>query len=67
MLIEHSLDWARSNQIHKVAAEVPNDNVPAIALLRRAGFGEEAYLVNQFRRKSGGATDAVLLARETTA
>lgn len=67
MLLDHGLKWASANEIHKVTAEVPADNVPAIALLRQAGFGEEGYLVNQFRRASGGATDAVLLARETAA
>ena len=38
-------------------------NAGALALLQELGFAEEGYLVNQFRRKSGGANDAVLLAR----
>jgi hypothetical protein len=38
-------------------------NAAALALLQELAFVEEGYLVNQFRRKSGGANDAVLLAR----
>ena len=62
-LLQHGLAWADANDIHKLTAEVVAHNAAAIALLQELGFAEEGYLVNQFRRKSGGASDAVLLAR----
>jgi ribosomal protein S18 acetylase RimI-like enzyme len=62
-LLEHGLAWADEQRIHKLTAEVFPHNEPALALLHQLGFGEEGYLVNQFRRAAGGATDAVLLAR----
>jgi ribosomal protein S18 acetylase RimI-like enzyme len=62
-LLEYGIAWADANDIHKVTAEVMSHNVVALTLLGQVGFAEEGYLVNQFRRKSGGANDAVLLAR----
>jgi len=62
-LLEHALAWADANDIHKLTAEVMSHNVAALSLLGEHGFVEEGYLVNQFRRKAGGANDAVLLAR----
>jgi len=62
-LLGHALAWADANDIHKLTAEVMSHNVAALALLGEFGFAEEGYLVNQFRRKAGGAADAVLLAR----
>ncbi|HEY3921414.1 MAG TPA: GNAT family N-acetyltransferase [Gaiellaceae bacterium] len=62
-LLEHAVSWADANDIHKLTAQVMSHNAPALGLLQQHGFAEEGYLVNQFRRKSGGANDAVLLAR----
>jgi ribosomal-protein-alanine N-acetyltransferase len=62
-LLQHGIAWADANDIHKLTAEVMTHNAGALALLQELGFAEEGYLVNQFRRKSGGANDAVLLAR----
>ncbi len=62
-LLAHATAWADANGVHKLTAEVFPHNQPALSVLARAGFNEEAYLVNQFRRSSGGALDAVLLAR----
>jgi ribosomal protein S18 acetylase RimI-like enzyme len=62
-LLEHGIAWSDAKDIHKVTAEVMAHNVAALSLLAEFGFAEEGYLVNQFRRKSGGASDAVLLAR----
>jgi len=62
-LLQHGIAWADANDIHKLTAEVMAHNVAALALLQELGFAEEGYLVNQFRRKAGGANDAVLLAR----
>jgi [ribosomal protein S18]-alanine N-acetyltransferase len=62
-LLQHGIAWSDSNDIHKLTAEVMSHNTAALALLQELGFSEEGYLVNQFRRKSGGANDAVLLAR----
>jgi ribosomal protein S18 acetylase RimI-like enzyme len=62
-LLAHGIAWADENGIHKLAAEVLSENEPALALLQELGFGVEGYLVDQFKRKSGGADDAVLLAR----
>jgi ribosomal protein S18 acetylase RimI-like enzyme len=62
-LLDHAIAWADGHGIHKLAAEVFPTNAAALALLQEHGFAEEAYLVNQFRRRSGGARDAVLLAR----
>jgi ribosomal-protein-alanine N-acetyltransferase len=62
-LLEHGIAWSDANDVHKLTAEVMSHNEPALELLRQLGFAEEGYLVNQFRRKSGGANDAVLLAR----
>jgi ribosomal protein S18 acetylase RimI-like enzyme len=66
LLLEHGLAWADERNVHKLTAEVFAHNEPALSLLHQYGFNEEGYLVNQFRRKAGGATDAVLLARSTT-
>jgi ribosomal protein S18 acetylase RimI-like enzyme len=66
-LLRHALDWADSNGIHKLTAEVMSHNTAALALLEQLGFAEEGYLVNQFRRRAGGANDAVLLARAAPA
>jgi len=66
-LLQHAVDWADANGIHKLTAEVMSHNVAALELLRQLGFAEEGYLVNQFRRKAGGANDAVLLARAAPA
>ena len=63
MLLGHAIAWADANGIHKLSAEVMSHNAAALALLGEFGFVEEGYLVNQFRRKAGGANDAVLLAR----
>jgi ribosomal protein S18 acetylase RimI-like enzyme len=62
-LLEHAVAWADENGIHKLTAEVFPHNAAALGLLRQAGFAEEAYLINQFRRKAGGANDAILLVR----
>jgi len=62
-LLQHGIAWSDTNDIHKLTAEVMSHNTTALALLQELGFAEEGYLVNQFRRKSGGANDAVLLAR----
>ena len=62
-LLEHAVAWADANDIHKLTAQVMSHNGAAVALLEQHGFAEEGYLVNQFRRKAGGANDAVLLAR----
>ena len=62
-LLEHGIAWADANDIHKLTAEVMSHNLAALSLLQGLGFAEEGYLVNQFRRRAGGATDAVLLAR----
>jgi hypothetical protein len=53
------------HDVHKPTAQVMSHNVAAVALLEQHGFAAEGYLVNQFRRKAGGAADAVLLARTT--
>jgi ribosomal protein S18 acetylase RimI-like enzyme len=62
-LLQHGIAWADANDIHKLTAEVMSHNVAALTLLEEVGFSEEGYLVNQFRRKAGGAADAVLLSR----
>jgi ribosomal protein S18 acetylase RimI-like enzyme len=62
-LLQHGIAWADAKDIHKLTAEVMPHNTAALTLLQELGFAEEGYLVNQFRRKSGGASDAVLLAR----
>lgn len=62
-LVQHAIGWSDAHDVHKLTAEVMAHNTAALALLREAGFAEEGYLVNQFRRKAGGANDAVLLAR----
>ena len=62
-LLGHALVWADANDIHKLTVEVMAHNTAALVLLGEFGFAEEGYLVNQFRRKAGGAADAVLLAR----
>ena len=62
-LLQHGIAWSDANDIHKLTAEVMSHNAAALAVLQELGFAEEGYLVNQFRRKSGGANDAVLLAR----
>jgi ribosomal protein S18 acetylase RimI-like enzyme len=62
-LLQQGIAWADANDLHKVTAEVMAHNGAALALLQELGFVEEGYLVNQFRRGSGGANDAVLLAR----
>jgi ribosomal protein S18 acetylase RimI-like enzyme len=62
-LLQHGLAWADANDIHKLTAEVMAHNAAALALLQELGFAEEGYLVNQFRRKAGGANDAALMSR----
>ncbi len=62
-LVEHAVGWANEHDIHKLTAQVFPQNVGALAVLDGLSFVEEGYLVNQFRRQSGGAKDAVLLAR----
>jgi hypothetical protein len=62
-LLQHGIAWSDANDVHKLTAEVMSHNVAALSLLGQPGFAEEGYLVNQFRRKTGGANDAVLLAR----
>jgi ribosomal protein S18 acetylase RimI-like enzyme len=62
-LLQHGIAWSDANDVHKLTAEVMSHNVAALSLLGQLGFAEEGYLVNQFRRKTGGANDAVLLAR----
>jgi len=62
-LLAHAVAWADAQGIHKLTAQVLAHNVAALAVLEQAGFVEEGYLVNQFRRRAGGASDAVLLAR----
>ena len=62
-LLRHGIAWADAQDIHKLTAEVMAHHPAALTLLGELGFAEEGYLVNQFRRKSGGAADAVLLAR----
>jgi RimJ/RimL family protein N-acetyltransferase len=62
-LVDRAVAWADERGIHKLTAQVMSHNVAALGVLQKAGFVEEGYLVNQFRRKSGGANDAVLLAR----
>jgi len=62
-LLQHAIAWADAQDIHKLTAEVMSHNVAALSLLQVLGFAEEGYLVNQFRRKAGGASDAVLMAR----
>ena len=65
-LVEHATAWADARDIHKLTAQVMSHNVAALGVLQKSGFGEEGYLVNQFRREAGGANDAVLLARVTS-
>jgi len=62
-LLEHAIAWADERDVHKLTAEVMTHNTAALALLQDEGFVTEGYLVNQFRRKAGGASDAILLAR----
>ena len=62
-LVAAAVAYARERQIHKLTAQVLAHNVAAVGVLERQGFAEEGYLVNQFARRSGGAKDAVLLAR----
>ena len=62
-LVRHAIAWADEHDVHKLTAQVMSHNTAAIGVLERAGFSEEGYLVNQFRRKDGGTSDAVLLAR----
>jgi GNAT superfamily N-acetyltransferase len=62
-LLQQSIAWADANDIHKLTAEVMAHNTAAVALFQELGFAEEGYLVNHFRRKSGGANDAVLMSR----
>lgn len=62
-LLKHALGWSDAHGIHKLTAEVMVDNTAATTLLRQEGFVEEGYLANHFRRKAGGAKDALLLAR----
>lgn len=62
-LLEHALGWSDAHGIHKLTAEVMAHNDAALALLGGLGFAQEGYLVHQFRRRSGDASDAVLLAR----
>jgi ribosomal protein S18 acetylase RimI-like enzyme len=62
-LVEHAVEYARGRGMHKLTAQVLAHNVAAVGMLQQHGFVEEGYLVNQFARRSGGASDAVLLAR----
>jgi putative acetyltransferase len=61
-LVGAAVGFARDRRIHKLTAQVLSHNVAAVAVLEQQGFVEEGYLVNQFARQSGGASDAVLLA-----
>jgi ribosomal-protein-alanine N-acetyltransferase len=62
-LLEYAIAWSDEHRVHKLTAEVMTQNTAALALLRAEGFVDEGYLVSQFRRRAGGAEDAVLLAR----
>lgn len=65
-MIEHLLQWARSNaQIEKINLGVFASNQPAIELYRKCGFTEEGRQAKAIKQPSGEYTDLVLMSIET--
>jgi RimJ/RimL family protein N-acetyltransferase len=60
-LLDACIAWARTEGAHKITLEVWPHNEPAIALYRKAGFEEEGYLREQWRRRNGELWDSMVM------
>jgi RimJ/RimL family protein N-acetyltransferase len=58
-LLEAVLDWARTQEAHKVSLAVWPTNYPAIGLYARYGFRVEGTRRRHYRRRSGELWEAV--------
>lgn len=58
-LLEAVIDWARTQQAHKVSLAVWPTNYPAIGLYARYGFRIEGTRRRHYRRRSGELWEAV--------
>ena len=59
-VMSNLLNILRENGIKKVFLEVENDNVPAIALYRKLGFGQYGYRRDYY----GHGKDAILMSED---
>lgn len=59
-VMSNLLNILRENGIKKVFLEVENDNVPAIALYRKLGFGQYGYRRDYY----GQGKDAILMSED---
>jgi RimJ/RimL family protein N-acetyltransferase len=62
-LLEAVIDWARSQEAHKISLAVWPSNHPAIGLYARYGFRVEGTRRRHYRRRSGALWDAVWMGR----
>ena len=62
-LLEAVIDWARSQEAHKINLAVWPSNHPAIGLYARYGFRVEGTRRRHYRRRSGALWDAVWMGR----
>jgi RimJ/RimL family protein N-acetyltransferase len=61
-LLADAVTWARAEpSVHKIALQVWPHNERAQNLYRRAGFVQEGYLHQHYRRRSGELWDAVVM------
>ena len=58
-LLEAVIDWARTQEAHKISLAVWPTNHPAIGLYARYGFRIEGTRRRHYRRRSGAVWDAV--------
>lgn len=60
-MLEASIDWARSQQAHKISLAAWPTNHPAIGLYARYGFRIEGTRRRHYRRRSGALWDATIM------
>lgn len=60
-LVEGAIQWAKTQDVHKLAAEVFPHDQPTLHLFQKLGFTREGRLRRHYRRRSGQLWDVVLL------
>jgi RimJ/RimL family protein N-acetyltransferase len=66
-LLQSAIEWARSQDLHKLSLGVFPHNAEAIALYRKFGFIEEGRRVQHIRRSTGEIWDVIDMGLQLTA
>jgi RimJ/RimL family protein N-acetyltransferase len=60
-LVQHCVDWAREQGVHKLALQVWPHNDAARHLYEKFGFEQEGVLRSHYRRQNGELWDAIVM------